>query len=77
LFCAILSLFQNLNAQDYTFTTFAGVAPGDSGRVFDGVGIASRFYAPNSVAVDSVGNVYVAASYTRACIQTLWNRVNR
>ena len=39
-------------------STFAGTA-GSSGSA-DGTGAAARFFQPNGVAVDSVGNVYVA-----------------
>src|ERR1019366_2694492 len=39
-------------------TTFAGVA--DSAGSSDGTGAAARFNAPNGIAVDAVGNVYVA-----------------
>ena len=42
----------------YTFTTLAGLA-GTSGTN-DGTGNAARFLNPSGVAVDSVGNVYVA-----------------
>jgi sugar lactone lactonase YvrE len=42
----------------YTFVTLAGVAHGSR----DGTGVAARFWWPNGVAVDSVGNVYVADS---------------
>ena len=41
-----------------TVTTFAGVA--DSSGSSDGTGAAARFNAPNGIAVDTVGNVYVA-----------------
>ncbi len=48
-------------AQEYTFTTLAGLA-GGSGSA-DGTGSAARFYYPRGVAVDSAGNVYVADTY--------------
>ena len=41
-----------------TVTTFAGVA--DVAGSTDGTGAAARFNAPNGIAVDSVGNIYVA-----------------
>ena len=44
----------------YTFTTLAGLA-GSAGSA-DGAGSTARFYNPNSLAVDSAGNVYVADS---------------
>ncbi len=47
------------NYEPYTFTTFAGVAPGSA----DGTGSAARFFLPYGVAVDSVGNVYVADTF--------------
>ena len=43
----------------YTFTTFAGKAGAGSA---DGVGDAAQFNRPFGVAVDSVGNLYVADS---------------
>lgn len=45
------------DATPYTFTTYAGAS--DAGSV-DGVRSAARFNQPNGVAVDVVGNVYVA-----------------
>jgi hypothetical protein len=53
-----------LNAQinfdaPYTITTLAGHAP--SGDI-DGTGSAARFRAPQAIAVDGAGNVYVADS---------------
>src|SRR5439155_25107461 len=44
--------------QEYTFTTLAG--PGGGPGAVDGTGKAARFNAPNGVAVDSAGNIYVA-----------------
>jgi hypothetical protein len=43
-------------------TTLAGLA-GSSG-IADGTGSAARFFAPNGVAADAAGNVYVADTYT-------------
>jgi FG-GAP-like repeat/NHL repeat len=48
---------QSNYATPYTFTTLAGVAPGGSA---DGIGTAARFLNPRSVAVDGLGNIYVA-----------------
>ena len=45
-------------APDGTVTAFAGI-PGLSGTD-DGTGSAARFYNPTALAVDSVGNLYVA-----------------
>lgn len=42
----------------YTFTTLAG-SPGSSGST-DGIGSAARFNDPSGLAVDKLGNVYVA-----------------
>ncbi len=44
-------------AQEYTFTTLAGLA-GVSGSA-DGTGTAARFYFPVGVAVDGRGNLLV------------------
>src|SRR5204863_886677 len=44
--------------QEYTFTTLAG--PGGGPGAVDSTGKAARFNAPNGVAVDSAGNIYVA-----------------
>jgi hypothetical protein len=46
-------------AQEYIFTTLAGPPEAGPGT-FDGTGSAARFNNPQSVAVDSAGNVYVA-----------------
>jgi len=46
--------------EPYTFTTFAGI-PGGPGNV-DGIGSAARFNDPSGVAVDSLGNAYIADS---------------
>jgi sugar lactone lactonase YvrE len=43
---------------DGTVTTWAGKS-GDSGSV-DGLGAAARFTSPNGIALDAVGNIYVA-----------------
>jgi sugar lactone lactonase YvrE len=45
-------------AQPLTFATFAGPA-GGSGSA-DGLGSAARFFDPGGVAVDRIGNIYVA-----------------
>ncbi len=45
------------NASTYTFTTFAGLAGTGSA---DGVGTAAQFANPQSVTVDSAGNVFAA-----------------
>ena len=61
--CALSSITAQAqsNYEPYSFTTFAGIAPGShSGN--DGTGSAARFYSPSGVAVDSAGNVYVADS---------------
>ena len=47
------------NYEPYSFTTFAGIAPGST----DGTGSAARFNHPYGVAVDSAGNVYVADTF--------------
>ena len=52
----LLLAVSSADAQSYTFTTFAGTAPGSA----DGTGAAARFYNPYGVATDSAGNVYVA-----------------
>jgi sugar lactone lactonase YvrE len=52
---AAMTLGQS-NYEPYSFTTLAGVAPGST----DGVGSTARFFFPNSVALDSTGNLYVA-----------------
>src|SRR5438874_853674 len=48
--------FAQSTYEPYTFTTLAGRSPGSA----DGTGSAARFSYPNGLAVDSVGNVYVA-----------------
>ena len=53
---AMLACSPRANAQQYTFTTFAGFPPGSA----DGTGSAARFNSPSGVAVDAAGNVYVA-----------------
>ncbi len=55
---ATLALAATTQAQEYTFTTLAGLA-GSSGMA-DGTASAARFDGPQSVAVDSARNVYVA-----------------
>ncbi len=45
------------SALAYTFTTLAGKPGGGSA---DGVGDTAQFLAPNSVALDNAGNIYVA-----------------
>jgi sugar lactone lactonase YvrE len=45
--------------EPYSFATFAGNGPGST----DGTGRVARFYAPQGVAVDSAGNVYVADTF--------------
>jgi hypothetical protein len=42
----------------YTFSTFAGTAGGPGSR--DGAGAAARFHRPRNIAIDAVGNFYVA-----------------
>jgi hypothetical protein len=46
-------------AQDYTFTTLAGLSEAGAGW-YDGTGGAARFNYPSSVTADRGGNVYVA-----------------
>ena len=48
------------HSQTYTFSTLAGYAGYGSA---DGTGSAASFYHPQSVAVDSATNVYVADAY--------------
>jgi len=43
-------------AQEYTFTTLAGL-PGAGPGAIDGTDNAARFYYPEGVAVDGAGNV--------------------
>jgi NHL repeat len=58
--CSILlaSAVMAWGQPQYAFTNFDGM-PGGPGNV-DGIGSAARFNSPFGVAVDSVGNVYVA-----------------
>jgi sugar lactone lactonase YvrE len=49
---------QSVYTTPYTFTTLAGLAR--NGDTNDGSGSAARFFGPSGVAVDSMGNVYVA-----------------
>jgi sugar lactone lactonase YvrE len=44
---------------DEVVTTLAGTAGTGGGGIVDGTGSAARFYAPEGVAVDGAGNVYV------------------
>jgi len=46
----------SLHAQSFTFSTIAGGSQGSN----DGVNSTAQFYNPTGVAVDGVGNVYVA-----------------
>ena len=57
---AVLAIgpMSSVHAQEYTFTTLAG--PGGGPGAVDSTGKAARFNAPNGVAVDSAGNIYVA-----------------
>ncbi len=58
LFAAVM-VIAPLAAQDgFTFTTLAGLAPGN----VDGIGAAARFRGGGSVAADGLGNLYVADS---------------
>ncbi|MCI0540006.1 MAG: SBBP repeat-containing protein [Verrucomicrobiales bacterium] len=59
---AIQSVAQS-NSQPYTFTTLAG---GGGFNSPDVPGTAARFFAPNGVAVDSAGNIYVADTFNHA-----------
>lgn len=49
---------------DFTFLTLAG-PPGGAGFV-DGTGSDARFSGPFGIAVDTLGNVYVADTYNNA-----------
>ena len=49
-------------------TTVAGL-PGDPGHV-DGVGVAARFLAPQGIAIDGAGNLYVAEGTVRLGLLT-------
>ena len=53
---------QTIRAQDYSFTTIAGVGPSS----VDGTNNASRFRFPQSVTTDSDGNLFVADSWNSA-----------
>jgi hypothetical protein len=56
--CLALAAMTRATAQEYTFTTLAG--PDDAGPgAVDGTGTNAQFNAPEGVAVDSAGNVYV------------------
>lgn len=55
---AVVLRAQSIYATPYTFTTLAGTTS-DYGSV-DGSGLSARFNRPAGLAVDSVGNVYVA-----------------
>src|SRR5437016_13488669 len=57
---AIQSLAQS-TYEAYTFTTLAGIASNASYGSADGTGSAARFTLPSGVAVDSAGNLNVAA----------------
>jgi len=48
------------DTNDYTFTTFAGSAPTAGLGSDDGMGAQARFNRPVGLAIDSVGNIYVA-----------------
>src|SRR5436190_1537971 len=56
LVCAITAV-----AQQYTFSTLAGLA-GTAGSA-DGTGTAAYFYNPRGITVDGERNVYVADTY--------------
>jgi hypothetical protein len=60
IFPALPAAAQSIYTEAYTFTTFAGP---DSSRNADGVGTDAQFDQPQSVAVDTNGNVYVADTY--------------
>ena len=55
---AVVLRAQSIYATPYTFTTLAGTTS-DYGSV-DGSGLSARFNRPAGLAVDSVGNVYIA-----------------
>src|SRR3954469_7065658 len=46
------------NYEPYIVSTYAGTPPGSA----DGTGINARFNSPSGVAVDSMGNIFVADS---------------
>lgn len=71
------TLHAQINYEPYTITTIAGFA-GASGSA-DGTGSAARFYFPYGIAVDHVGNAYVAdtiiarfAKLLRRAMSALW-----
>ena len=49
---------QSVYSQAYTFTTLAGSAPSLGSA--DGVGNNARFFNPRGIAIDGLGNLYVA-----------------
>jgi sugar lactone lactonase YvrE len=51
-----LSLRAQSTYEPYSFTTFAGLPPGSA----NGTGSAARFKLPVAVAIDSIGNIFVA-----------------
>ena len=55
-FLATAPIVPYLQAQDFNFTTIAGGSEGPG----DGLNLNAQFYNPTGVAVDGVGNVYVA-----------------
>jgi hypothetical protein len=54
----VLSGTQTCPAQEYFFTTFAGIGGGSS----DGSGANANFNSPYAIAADKAGNIYVADS---------------
>ncbi len=58
----VLATASQVTAQEYTFLTLAGPVEAGPGAI-DGPGNVARFNAPESVAVDRAGNVYVADTY--------------
>ena len=59
---ATLEAFAQSTYEPYTFTTLAGVGPGNA----DGTGSAARFNYPTGVAVDGAGNVYVGDTWNNS-----------